>query len=85
MTLAAEKQMEHVGETQAIANHDHDLIHDLNVRLDAVWRYDQYIANAKEAGKTDVQRFWKSVKKQDQENIDNLRQLIKDEVKSNCF
>ena len=35
-----------VGKTQAIRDHDHDMIHDLSKRLDAVWRYDQYIENA---------------------------------------
>ena len=29
-----------VGKTQAIRDHDHDMIHDLSKRLDAVWRYD---------------------------------------------
>ncbi len=85
MTLAAEKQMEHVGETQAIANHDHDLVHELSTRLDAMWRYDQYIANAQDAGKPAIQQFWESVKEQDQENIDRLRELIKDEVECDCF
>ena len=37
---------EHIGETAGAKNHDHDLVHDLSRRLDAVWRYDQYIANA---------------------------------------
>lgn len=85
MTLAAEKQMEHVGETQAIANHDHDLIHELSKRLDAVWRYDQYIANAQEAGKPHLEQFWKQVKQQDKGNVDQLRQMIREEIGSDCF
>ena len=54
MTLAAEKEFEHIGETCGCKDHDHDLIHDLSKRLDALWRYDQYIANAegKQACKT---------------------------------
>ena len=28
-----------VGKTKAIRDHDHDMIHDLSKRLDAVWRY----------------------------------------------
>lgn len=85
MTLAAEKQMEHVGETQAIANHDHDLVHELSKRLDAVWRYDQYIANAADANKREIQQFWEGVKEQDQENIDRLKELIRQEIDSDCF
>jgi hypothetical protein len=41
MTLAAEKKMEHIGESCGCADHDHDLIHELSKRLDAPWRYDQ--------------------------------------------
>jgi hypothetical protein len=46
MSLAAEKELKHIGETHGVADHNHDLIHDLSKRLDALWRYDQYIANA---------------------------------------
>jgi hypothetical protein len=37
MTLAAEKEFEHIGETCGCKDHDHDLIHDLSKRLDALW------------------------------------------------
>ena len=40
MTLAAEKELEHISESCGVADHDHDL----GKRLDALWRYDQYIA-----------------------------------------
>ena len=33
---------EHIGESQGIENHDHDMIHDLSLRLDALWRYVGY-------------------------------------------
>src|SRR6476646_719736 len=48
MALAAEKEMKHLGESRGRADHDHDLVHDLGKRLDALWRYDQYIANAED-------------------------------------
>jgi hypothetical protein len=48
MALTAEKEIQHIGKTAGAANHDHDMIHDLSKRLDALWRYDQYIANAKD-------------------------------------
>ena len=41
-----EKEVEHLGESQGVKDHDHDMVHDLSRRLDALWRYDQYIANA---------------------------------------
>jgi hypothetical protein len=46
MTLVDEKSYEHVGATKGCANHVHDLIHELSAKLDALWRYDQYLANA---------------------------------------
>ncbi|WP_435005486.1 hypothetical protein P12x_003344 [Tundrisphaera lichenicola] len=49
MSLAAEKQMEHLGETCGCADHDHDLIHELSKRLDALWRYDRRITTRKAA------------------------------------
>ena len=66
MRLAAEKELAHIGESQGAADHDHDMIHELSKRLDALWRYDQYIANAD--GQIDLQNFWQNVKTQEQEN-----------------
>ena len=83
MTLAAEQELKHVGETQGLANHDHDLVHELSRRLDALWRYDQYIANAE--GHDSAKQFWNDVKTQEQENIKRLRGLIAEEVRNDCF
>jgi hypothetical protein len=83
MAAAAEKQTEHIGETKAVANHDHDMIHELSKRIDAVWRYDQYIANA--ASDPELQGFWNQVKSQEQENVRRLKDLIASHVKKNCF
>ena len=63
MPLAAEKEMAHIGESQGAADHDHDMIHELSKRLDALWRYDQYVANAD--GHIDLQNFWQEVKEQE--------------------
>ena len=83
MTLAAEKELKHIGETSGCADHDHDLIHDLSKRLDALWRYDQYIANAK--NDQELSGFWNDVKRQDEENVRRLKELVKSHVKKNCF
>lgn len=73
----------HLGDTMPIQNHDHDLIHELSKRIDAVWRYDQYIANAD--GKPQLQQFWRDVKQQDMQVVDRLKQCLADEVKQGCF
>jgi hypothetical protein len=83
MAFAAEKEMTHLGETPGCADHDHDLIHDLSRRLDALWRYDQYIANAE--WREDLKRFWSDVKSQEQQNIQRLKELIGQEVRNGCF
>ncbi|MBX6312813.1 MAG: hypothetical protein IRY99_07850 [Isosphaeraceae bacterium] len=46
-----------MGETQGAENHDHDLIQDLSNHLDALWRYDQYIANVVEPRTPDIGRL----------------------------
>ena len=83
MTLAAEQELKHIGETKGCADHDHDLIHELGRRLDALWRYDQYIANAE--GRSELKQFWRDVKAQEEENIKRLKGLIADEVRNDCF
>lgn len=79
MAVAQEK----VGQSAAIANHDHDMVHELNSRLDAVWRYDQYIANAE--GKPELQQLWQELKDQDTKSIERLKSMIGEHVKQDCF
>ena len=73
----------HVGETKAIANHDHDLVHELSKRIDGVWRYDQCIANAD--GKPELQAMWREFKQQDQKNANRLKEMIRHEIEQGCF
>jgi hypothetical protein len=83
VTLAVKKELAHIGETCGAADHDHDLIHDLSKRLDAVWRYDQYIANAE--NKPAVQDLWRDLKCQEIDNIKRVKQVIVEEIRQNCF
>ena len=83
MTLAAEKELAHIGETKGIADHDHDLVHVLSKKLDSLWRYDQYIANAE--GKPSIQALWRKLKKQEQDHVNELKTLIAEEIKDKCF
>ena len=83
MTLAAEKELEHIGETCGCVDHDHDLVHELSKRLDALWRYDQYIANAD--GKPGLQDLWRELKRQEITNINRVKQMIAEEIRQNCF
>ena len=83
MTLVAEKELEHIGETRGINDHDHDVIHALSKRLDALWRYDQYIANAEEY--PELQGFWQDLKRQDHDNVNRLKKIVADHVAKGCF
>jgi hypothetical protein len=83
MSMTTEKEYEHIGETRGCADHDHDLVHELSRRLDCVWRYDQYIANAD--GRAELQKFWRNVKAQEQENIQQLKKLLAQQFQSNEF
>jgi len=83
MSLAAENELKHIGESSGCADHDHDLIHDLSKRLDALWRYDQYIANAD--GKPELQNMWREFKRQEKENIERVKKMIVEEIRQECF
>jgi hypothetical protein len=76
-------EYEHVGETAGCSDHDHDLIAELSRRLDNLWRYDQYIANAE--WRNDLRLFWMDAKAMEQQAISRLKQLIAQEVRNGCF
>jgi hypothetical protein len=83
MSLAAEHEMERLGATRGCENHDHDLIHELSRRLDSLWRYDQYIANAD--WRDSLKQFWEEMKAEDEKNINRLKELIREEIRAECF
>jgi hypothetical protein len=76
-------EYDHVGETAGCSDHDHDLVAELGRRLDRVWRYDQYIANAE--WRNDLRQFWMDAQAQDQQAISRLKRLISLEVRNGCF
>lgn len=84
-SLVIDHPEKYVGKTKGIRNHDHDLIHELSKRLDGVWRYDQYIANADGEDAPKVKKLWEEIKTQDMQVVEQLKQLIRQHVKENCF
>ena len=83
MPLTEERVVEHLGETSGCANHDHDLVHELSRRLDMVWRYDQYIADAE--WRDNLKGFWDDMKRQELDNVARLKELLREEVRNGCF
>lgn len=72
-----------IGATKAIRDHDHDMIHDLIQRLDAVWRYDQFIENAEKF--PDLKAFWEEAKANEIKTIERLKGLIRHHVEIGNF
>ncbi|HEY1786790.1 MAG TPA: hypothetical protein VGJ73_01475 [Verrucomicrobiae bacterium] len=83
MSMVAEREMEYIGKTKGAENHDHDMIHELSKRLDALWRYDQYIANAEDD--SHLQEFWRELKEQERENVIRLKQFVAEHIEKDCF
>lgn len=83
MMISAEKEYAHIGASAGAEDHDRDLVHELNKRLDGLWRYDQYLANAD--GKRDLQAFWRTLKEQDEANVGYLKTLLAEEIRRGCF
>lgn len=65
-----------IGETKGASNHVHDLIHDLSTRLDAVWRYDQYMANSENGGNKEEKKLWSDLRKSELKNVERLKSLL---------
>ncbi len=83
MSQVAEKQYRNVGQSSGCADHDHDLIHELDKRLNSVWRMDQYITNA--GTRPHIKKFWEQLRDQEQGNIGKLKELVAREVRDDCF
>lgn len=85
MSLTTELEHEQLVETRGSEDRDltYDLNHDLSRRLDCLWRYDRYIANADR--RPELQDFWRDAKSQEQRNIDQLKKLTNQYVQSNGF
>ncbi len=79
----SEEKWAHIGESQGCADHHHDLIHELSRTLDALWRYDQFIANAD--GRPALQACWRDFKKQETASIAQLKKIMKAEVAAEGF
>jgi len=74
---------EYIGATAKMNNHDHDLVHELSKRLDAVWRYDQYIENARDHRQ--VRELFERLKEQDLKNVDDLKRLVAHHAQQDWF
>ena len=78
MIRTAEREARSPGKTRGCANHG--LIHELSKRLEALARYDQYLAAAE--GYPELQDFWRGLKAQDQEVIGRLVKMAGEAIQN---
>lgn len=76
-------QAEPIEETRPMRLYDHDLVHELSRRLEALCRYAQCIANAE--GDAKMQETWRELERQELANIRKLRQLILSRIEKGEF
>ncbi len=74
MEAVAEKPLEHSEQIPSLIQHDHDLVEELNHRLDALCDYSERIASAE--GDPELQQVWRDRQRQERANIRQLRDLI---------
>jgi hypothetical protein len=65
-----------IGESRGMSNHSHDLIHELSIRLDSQWRYNQFIENAQAMNMPEAVRMFERFKREGQQAINELRDHI---------
>ena len=74
--LQPDSQGQHIGESPGCADHDQFLLHEISRRLDALWHYDQFIADAK--GRPELQTCWRDFKVQEVEIVARLKALTRE-------
>lgn len=83
MASVEEKELEHIGPLQDVDYRDHDLVHELSKRLEAVCDYGERIANAEDD--PELQKIWRDLEQQEQQNIRKLKELILNRIDKGMF
>ncbi|HWI57161.1 MAG TPA: hypothetical protein VNZ22_08035 [Bacillota bacterium] len=82
MGVGAQQEAAPFGNGQAIAN-EHDLVEQLHMRLNLVWRYGECLAEA--LGEPMVQSLWRSIRSEELATIGRLRRHIADCMDQGVF
>lgn len=69
-------QWEQFEESQGCADQDHFLVYEIRRRLDALWRYDQFMVNAE--GRPELQACWRDFKAHGMESVARLKALMQE-------
>jgi len=60
-----------------------DFIHQLSEKLDSLWRYEEYIKNAKDC--KECQKLWEKCRDKDLEMVEALKKEIENHIKAGNF
>ena len=74
--LDPDSQYEHIGESQGCADHDQFLVHEISRQVDALSRYDEFIADAQ--GRPELQTCWRDFKAQEIDSVARLQALMRE-------
>lgn len=66
-------------------NNNHNLLQELSVKLDSVWRYDTYIEDAESEGYPECAELFRKLKEEDSRHVEMLRQMIAKLAKEERF
>lgn len=80
MSSPAEKKLEQIGLTQSCDDHDYEMIHELDNRVDTLRRYGQDLTNADCL--PSLQYLRRQLKRQEQETLEKRQLHVTEEVHS---
>ena len=83
MSKANDQSEKYIGDTAGVPNHIHDLVHDLSTRLDAVWRYDQYMENAGDDVNKKERKLWSDLRKSELKTVERLKVILHKQLGKN--
>jgi len=67
-----------------LKNHNHDLVHSLSEKCDAVWRYkNDYLKNSEKC--SSCIKMWEKLMEDDEKHIEILKEEISRHIKENRF
>lgn len=66
-------------------NHNYNLITELSEQLRGLWRFEQYVKDARDCGCSGCAGIWQELKNQKIDLIERLRKEVENHVRSGVF
>lgn len=68
-----------------LTNCNHNLLHFFAVRVDGLWKIDQYLKDAKKEKHKDCLKFWQKVAETDKRLVEELKKMLVTKCKKGTF